>query len=194
MSLEDLGNIGEFVAAVAVVISLVYLAVQIRQNTTQMSQNTLAVANASYHQALEPGWLGNMEIARDSEVAGQMGIDLDTYYKLFDTAQDLDVLSLDEYVERAQENSASERFHKGLIRGEDSPVDHVMTRELKEVIASGVKALPRKDQIVVSLYYYDGLTLKEIGEVMNLTESRISQIHSKAISKLRKRLKSYFKT
>jgi RNA polymerase sigma factor for flagellar operon FliA len=131
--------------------------------------------------------------ARDSEVARQMGIDLDTYYELFDAAQDLEVLSLDEYVERAQDNSASERSHKGLIRGEDSPVDHVMTQELKEVIASGIKALPRKDQIVVSLYYYDGLTLKEIGEVLGLTESRISQIHSKAISKLRTRLKSYFK-
>jgi RNA polymerase sigma factor for flagellar operon FliA len=132
--------------------------------------------------------------AKDSEIARQMGIDLDTYYRLFDAAQDLEVLSLDEYVERAQDNPGSERSHKGLIRGEDSPVDHLMARELKEVIASGIKALPRKDQIVISLYYYDGLTLREIGEVMGLTESRISQIHSKAISKLRKRLKSYFKS
>jgi len=131
--------------------------------------------------------------ARDSEIARQMGIDLDTFYNVFDAAQDLEVLSLDEYVERAQDNSGSERSHKGLIRGNDSPVDHVMTRELKEVIAGGIKALPKKDQIVVSLYYYDGLTLKEIGEVMGLTESRISQIHTKAISKLRTRLKSYFK-
>ncbi|MBW1742813.1 MAG: FliA/WhiG family RNA polymerase sigma factor [Deltaproteobacteria bacterium] len=131
--------------------------------------------------------------ARDSEIAGQMGIDLDTYYNVFDAARDLEVLSLDEYVERAQDNSGSERSHKGLIRGDDNPVDHVMTRELKEVIAGGIKALPKKDQIVVSLYYYDGLTLKEIGEVMGLTESRISQIHTKAISRLRTRLKSYFK-
>ena len=131
--------------------------------------------------------------ARDSEIAGQMGIDLDTFYKLFDAAQDLEVLSLDECVERVQDNSTSEISHKALIRGDDSPVDHLMTRELKEVIASGIKALPRQDQIVISLYYYDGLTLREIGEVLGLTESRISQIHSKAISKLRTRLKSYFK-
>ncbi len=130
--------------------------------------------------------------AGDSEIARQMGIDLDTYYNVFDAAQDLEVLSLDEYVERAQDNSGSERFHKGSIRENDSPVDHVMTRELKEVIAGGIKALPKKDQIVVSLYYYDDLTLKEIGEVMGLTESRISQIHTKAISKLRTKLKSYF--
>jgi RNA polymerase sigma factor FliA len=131
--------------------------------------------------------------ARDSEIARQMGIDLDTYFNVFDTALDLEVLSLDECVERAQNNPGSERSHKDLIRGDDNPVDHVMARELKEVIAAGIKALPKKDQIVVSLYYYDGLTLKEIGEVMGLTESRISQIHSKAISKLRTKLKAYFK-
>jgi RNA polymerase sigma factor for flagellar operon FliA len=131
--------------------------------------------------------------ARDSDIAGQMDLDLDTYYKLFDAAQDLEVLSLDECVESVQDNSTSEISHKALIRGDDSPVDHVMTLELKEVIASGIKALPRQDQIVISLYYYDGLTLKEIGEVLGLTESRISQIHSKAISRLRNRLKSYFK-
>ena len=65
MSLEDLGNIGEFVAAVAVVISLVYLAIQIRQNTTQMRQNTIAVGNASYHQVTEPAWLGIIEMAKE---------------------------------------------------------------------------------------------------------------------------------
>jgi hypothetical protein len=69
MSLEDLGNIGEFVAAVGVVISLVYLAIQIRQNTRQMRKNTVAVGNASYHQALEQGWMVNIKIAEDPELA-----------------------------------------------------------------------------------------------------------------------------
>jgi hypothetical protein len=69
MTLEDLGNIGEFVAAVGVVVSLIYLAIQIRQNTTQMRQNTIAVGNASYHQALEQGWLVNVKIAEDPEIA-----------------------------------------------------------------------------------------------------------------------------
>ena len=69
MSLEDLGNIGEFVAAVGVIISLIYLAVQIRQNTGQIRQNTAAIGNASYHQAVEQGWLVNLKVADDPEVA-----------------------------------------------------------------------------------------------------------------------------
>jgi RNA polymerase sigma factor for flagellar operon FliA len=132
--------------------------------------------------------------ARDSEIAGELGIDLDTYYDMLDAAQDLEVLSLDAYVDGPQDHCGSERSHKSLIRGEDDPVDHVMTQELKEVIARGIKALSKKEQIVVSLYYYDGLTLKEIGAVMGLTESRISQIHTKAVAKLRSRLRSYFET
>ena len=69
MSLEDLGNIGEFVGAIAVVVSLIYLALQIRQNTRQITENTIAIGNASYHQALEQGWVNNIEIARDPEIA-----------------------------------------------------------------------------------------------------------------------------
>lgn len=132
--------------------------------------------------------------AGDSEIAGQMGIDLDTYYDMFDAAQDLELLSLDAYVDGQKNHCGSERSHKSLIRGDDDPVDHVMTQELKEVIANGIKALSEKEQIVVSLYYYDGLTLKEIGAVIGLTESRISQIHTKAVAKLRSRLRWYFET
>ena len=91
--------------------------------------------------------------AGSSEIAGQMGIDLDTFYGIFNAAQNLEVLSLDEYVDGPKERYGSERSHKGLIQGEDNPVDHVMTQELKEVIAHGIKTLSKKEQMVVSLYY-----------------------------------------
>jgi RNA polymerase sigma factor for flagellar operon FliA len=131
--------------------------------------------------------------AEDSEIAGQMGIDLDAYYDMLDKAQDVEVLSLDEYVD-SHRGESSKISYKSLIRGDDNPIDHMMAQELKEVIADGIKALPEKEQMVVSLYYYDGLTLKEIGEIMGLTESRVSQIHTKTIMRLRTRFTSYFET
>ncbi len=131
--------------------------------------------------------------AEDSEIAGQMGIDLDAYYDMLDKAQDVEVLSLDEYVD-SHRGESSNRSYKSLIQGDDNPIDHMMAQELKEVIADGIKALPEKEQMVVSLYYYDGLTLKEIGEIMGLTESRVSQIHTKTIMRLRTRFTSYFET
>jgi hypothetical protein len=69
MSLEDLGNIEQLVAAMAVVVSLVYLAVRIRQNTRQVTGNTIAIGNAPCHQTMEQGGLNNDQIARAPEIA-----------------------------------------------------------------------------------------------------------------------------
>lgn len=129
--------------------------------------------------------------AEDSEIAEQMGIDLETYYDMLNKARGIELLSLDEYLENYKENGEPKRSFKSLIRGDYDAVDHIMTQELKEIIADGIRTLPKNEQMVVSLYYYNGLTLKEIGEVLGLTESRISQIHTKTIIKLRTRLRSY---
>ncbi|MCK4487838.1 MAG: FliA/WhiG family RNA polymerase sigma factor [Desulfobacterales bacterium] len=132
--------------------------------------------------------------AEDLEIAGEIGIDLDTYYDMLDKARGIDLLSFDEYLDSHTDNFESKKSFKSLIAGDYDPIDHIMTRELKEVIADGIKVLPKKEQMVISLYYYKGLTLKEIGKVVGLTESRISQIHTKAIIRLRTRLKSYSET
>ncbi len=60
---------------------------------------------------------------------------------------------------------------------------------VKETLASAIQRLPEREKIVIGLYYYEGLTLKEIGEVLGVTESRISQLHTKAILRLKGRIK-----
>ncbi|MBT4127940.1 MAG: sigma-70 family RNA polymerase sigma factor, partial [Nitrospina sp.] len=61
---------------------------------------------------------------------------------------------------------------------------------LKKIIAKAIDALPEKERLMVSLYYYEELTMKEIGAVLDITESRVSQIHSKAVYRLRTKLKA----
>jgi RNA polymerase sigma factor for flagellar operon FliA len=78
--------------------------------------------------------------------------------------------------------------------GEYSPFDEYRRKELQEVIADVLSDLPEKEQMVISLYYFDELTLKEIAVLMGLTESRISQIHSKAVVILRMKLKEYIES
>jgi RNA polymerase sigma factor for flagellar operon FliA len=129
--------------------------------------------------------------AEDADIATEMGVDLDTYYDILDKARAVDLLSFDEYVDSHRDDFESKKSFKSLIRGDYDPADYMISQERKEVVANGIKALHEKEQMVVSLYYYNGLTLKEIGEVMGLTESRICQIHTKAIIKLRTRLRSY---
>jgi RNA polymerase sigma factor for flagellar operon FliA len=67
-----------------------------------------------------------------------------------------------------------------------------MTRlkEIKEAVAKAIEQLPEKERLVISLYYLDELTMKETGKVLNITESRVSQIHSQAVRRLRAKLRN----
>jgi len=130
--------------------------------------------------------------ADDSEIAEEMDINVDSYYGILNKARGVELLSLDEYLKDDRDNSESKKTFKSLIRGNDDLGDHIMASELKRVIAESLETLTEKEQMVLSLYYYDELTLREIGEVLDLTESRISQIHTKAVIKLRPKLKSYY--
>ena len=79
------------------------------------------------------------------------------------------------------------------MKGKDNPSDNIMRKELKDVLSIAVKKLSKKEQMVISLYYYNELTLKEIGKVLDLTESRICQIHTMALIKLQSTMKEYTK-
>ncbi len=69
------------------------------------------------------------------------------------------------------------------------PVKMLGLSEMKSRLAAGIEALPKREKIVIALYYYENLTLREIGEVLGVTESRVSQLHTKAILRLKGRLR-----
>lgn len=130
--------------------------------------------------------------ATDEEISEELGVSLDAYYNMLTHIHGASVLSLDEFVKTKKNDTYSKtRFQTG-VRGDDNPADHFDKAELKSVLARTIKTLTRKEQMVVSLYYYDELTLKEIGEVLSLTESRICQIHTAILVKLKARLQDYF--
>ena len=72
--------------------------------------------------------------------------------------------------------------------GSDNPLKEMGFNEVKNILKDTIANLPEKEKLVVALYHYEELTLKEIGVVLDITESRVSQIHSKAILKLRSKL------
>jgi RNA polymerase sigma factor for flagellar operon FliA len=73
-------------------------------------------------------------------------------------------------------------------RGAADPEALVDQGELRDRIADAIAALPEREKLVVALYYYENLTLREIGEVLGVTESRVSQLHTKAVLRLRSKL------
>jgi RNA polymerase sigma factor for flagellar operon FliA len=72
--------------------------------------------------------------------------------------------------------------------GAADPENEVDQGELRDRVADAIAALPEREKLVIALYYYENLTLREIGEVLGVTESRVSQLHTKAVLRLRSKL------
>ena len=134
-----------------------------------------ALNEARYRYGREPS---------DTEVARELGMDLNGYFKMLQSTQGVKVLSLDDQ----RSDGAQSNFEK-LASNNRSPLEEVQKKELKLSLAAALKTLSKREQMVMSLYYYDELTLKEIAEILGVTESRVSQIHSKVILSLRTKLK-----
>jgi len=122
----------------------------------------------------------------DAEVAQELDIDIDTYYKMVSRAQGVSLLSLD----KIMPDGSAPAFTQPAA-DMPSAFDALKVKELKNVISKVLLKLSKNEQLVMALYYYEELTLREIAQILSLTESRISQIHSKAIIRLRPKLKSY---
>jgi RNA polymerase sigma factor for flagellar operon FliA len=125
----------------------------------------------------------------EAEVADELGIGLDELHAIFSQVSFVNVVALDELL-----NVGGERGDKlSLVdtledtKAED-PVMAFETEETKYLLARAINTLPEREKIVVTLYYYEGLTLAEIGQVLGVTESRICQMHTKAVLQLRAKL------
>ncbi len=125
------------------------------------------------------------ESATDIEVADKLGISLDEYYKRINSISSYTLVSLDDYLEQSKETSfKSENL-------DDSPEKVIEKEELKVIIAEFIDKLPEKEKSIISLYYFEELTYKEIGLILGISESRVSQLHTKAIIRLKKNLKFF---
>jgi RNA polymerase sigma factor for flagellar operon FliA len=125
----------------------------------------------------------------EAEVAEELGIGLEDLHAIFSQVSFVNVVALDELL-----NVGGDRGDKlSLVdtledtKAED-PVMAFETEETKYLLARAINTLPEREKIVVTLYYYEGLTLAEIGQVLGVTESRICQMHTKAVLQLRAKL------
>jgi RNA polymerase sigma factor for flagellar operon FliA len=129
--------------------------------------------------------------AEDREIADEIGLSLEAYYKLLSNIHGIGLFSLDDYIKDEDNDSLAKKSFQERILSDDDPAENVVKRELKQQLAEAIKTLSEKEQMVISLYYYDDLTLKEIGHILALTESRICQIHTLALIKLKSKLRNY---
>jgi len=122
----------------------------------------------------------------EAEVANQLGLSLDELHQVFSQVSFVNVVALDELVAPSPERGDQLSLGDTLAdtRAED-PVAAFESEEMKYLLAGAINALSEREKIVVTLYYYEGLTLAELGRVLGVTESRICQMHTKAVLQLR---------
>ncbi len=123
----------------------------------------------------------------DQELAEHMTIPVETLQDHLSEISTLGFVALDELLNPGERDSASVRDMLADPRAPD-PSGSFEKQETRYLLADSINRLPDRERLVVTLYYYEGLTLAEIGRVLSVTESRVCQIHTKAVMSLRNRL------
>ncbi len=125
----------------------------------------------------------------EAEVAGEMGVALEDLHSIFSQVSFVNVIALDELLHAGGDKGDKLSLVDTLedTKAED-PVALFESEETKYILSRAINTLPEREKIVVTLYYYEGLTLAEIGKVLGVTESRICQMHTKAVLQLRAKL------
>ncbi len=127
--------------------------------------------------------------ATDEEIASALGISDDEYLEWQSQMKITNVVSLNEYMEQGAEVPAEgNQFTTARF---DSPEENIEKEELKKVLEESLKHLTEKEKKVILLYYYEDLTLKEISNVLEVSESRISQLHTRALQKMKTKMGDY---
>jgi RNA polymerase sigma factor FliA len=125
----------------------------------------------------------------DGEVAGHLGISLSELHEVVNQISFVSVMALDELVSTGDERGEKRSLLDTLADAASSdPAAELEGQEMRGMLAAAINSLTEREKIVVTLYYFEGLTLAEIGEILGVTESRVCQIHTKAVGQLRMNL------
>ncbi len=127
----------------------------------------------------------------DEEMAAEMNITLDEFQNVLLDIANSSVLALDDLWTFADPEGGSQVSVLDTIKDPSGidPEAEAASSELKDRLADAIESLPERERLVIALYYYENLTLREIGEVLGVTESRVSQLHTKAVIGLRSRFR-----
>jgi len=125
--------------------------------------------------------------AKDTEIAAELDIPLDEYHEMLRDSTSIRLFSLDETLDED-----SGRYRAPTISASlESPAERVQQQAMRQALSEAISRLPEREKLVLSLYYDDELNLKEIGRVLDVSESRVSQILSQASMRLRTRMRDW---
>jgi RNA polymerase sigma factor for flagellar operon FliA len=125
----------------------------------------------------------------DTEISESLGMSLDGYYGMVAKVKAVTLLSIDDVV------GPGNHERRSLLEcleniGSKNPFTQLKSKGVRDLLMKNIEDLPEKQKLVLSLYYYEDLNLKEIGRILDVTESRVSQLHTQAVTRLRMKLKT----
>jgi RNA polymerase sigma factor for flagellar operon FliA len=123
--------------------------------------------------------------AQDNEVAEALGISVEEYHQQLNDASGHQIFSLNDF------NDNDETHAQPITDRVSGPVEEIQSSGFQASLVEAINTLPERERLMMSLYYNEELNLKEIGEVLGVSESRVSQIHSQAIIRLRSKLRDW---
>ena len=128
--------------------------------------------------------------ASEEEVADSLGLQIDKFHELLNQVRGISLVNLEEIRGSSPDGDRNGSF-ADIVEDvhSENPFASLKLQEMKEIIGDTIATLPEKERLVVSLYYYEDLNMKEIGSILGITESRVCQIHTKAVLRLRSKLK-----
>lgn len=129
--------------------------------------------------------------AEDVEIAKHLGMTLEDYFEQLEESRNISILSFEDLHTIDDENNERDLLEILADPNVEDPIETIGLHEMRFALANAINVLPAKEKLVITLYYYEELTMGEIGVVMGLTESRISQLHSKAALRMRARMRRF---
>lgn len=127
--------------------------------------------------------------ASEEEIAERLGISGEEYLEWQSQMKITGLVSLNEYME--QGSDVSQDYGRHTTSRFEAPEERVEKEELEKVLGEALELLTEKEQKVITLYYYEELTLKEISSILEVSESRVSQLHTRALQKMRTKMGNY---
>ncbi len=126
-------------------------------------------------------------VPTDEEVAKQLDVSIDEFHELLNQVRPVSLLSIDE---SQTFSNVDKKSILNILEGckLNNPFNQLNMKSVKDTVTMAIEELPERQRLVLSLYYYEDLNLKEIGKVLRVTESRVSQLHAQAVSRLRNKL------
>lgn len=126
-------------------------------------------------------------VPTDEEVAKALNVSIDEFHALINQVRPVSLLSIDE---SQTFSNVDKKSILNILEGckLHNPFNQLNMKSVKDIVTAAIEELPERQRLVLSLYYYEDLNLKEIGKVLRVTESRVSQLHAQAVTRLRAKL------